>query len=156
MPEARMPPRPSTCSSSLVRPGKPPAVVPRTPAAPGRALGNALSGNVAGNGVANAAQAGDLIGLLSQASERIDEPKEVEIGRHLAAVPGFDPYGLVAVLQQLRSVAPQPGKNANGTSRCRRVAIAASVFDERLLALFLHSGQQHDDQQQRRYRQQAG
>ena len=106
MPKARMPPRPSTCSSSLVRPGQTPAVVPGTPAAPGGVLGNALSGNVAGNGVANAAQASDWIGLLSQAGERIDEPKEIEIGRHLAASPGFDPYGLVAVLQQLCTVAP--------------------------------------------------
>ena len=81
-------------------------MVPSTPAAPGGVLGNALSGNVAGKGVANAAQASDLIGLLSQASEQIDEPKEIEIGRQLAASAGFDPYGLVAVLQQLRTVAP--------------------------------------------------
>ena len=73
----------------LVRPGQAPAVpvaVPGVPAAPGGVLGNALSGNVAGKGVANASQATDLLGLLSQSNEQIDEPREIEIGRQLAAV----------------------------------------------------------------------
>lgn len=70
----------------LVRPGQAPAVLPGAPASPAGILGNALSGNVAGKGVPNAAQATDLLGLLSQANEQIDEPKEIEIGRQLAAV----------------------------------------------------------------------
>ena len=70
----------------LVRPGQAPVAVPGTPATPAGALSNALSGNVAGKGIANAAQATDLLGLLSQANEQIDEPKEIEIGRQLAAV----------------------------------------------------------------------
>ncbi|WP_096666434.1 M48 family metalloprotease [Polaromonas sp. AET17H-212] len=37
-------------------------------------------------GAGQASRAGDLIGLLSQSLEQIDEPKEIEIGRQLAAV----------------------------------------------------------------------
>ena len=73
----------------LVRPGQAPAVpaaIPGAPAAAGGILGNALSGNVAGKGVANISQASDLMGLLSQANEQIDEAREIEIGRQLAAV----------------------------------------------------------------------
>ena len=70
----------------LVRPAAPTAPAPGVPASPGGLLGNALSGNAPGKGVANAGQAADLFSLLSQSTEQIDEPKELEIGRQLAAV----------------------------------------------------------------------
>jgi predicted Zn-dependent protease len=50
---------------------------------PASALGNLLGG---GQPAAPAAGGNDLIGLLSQAGSTIDEPKEIEIGRQLAAV----------------------------------------------------------------------
>ncbi len=64
------------------------------PAAQGQNLGNLLqqfnrpnqSASPLGIGGSNAAQAMDLVGLLSQAGGTIDEPKEIEIGRQLAAV----------------------------------------------------------------------
>ena len=100
----------------LVRPGQAPAVVPGAPASPPGVLGNALSGNVAGKGVANAAQATDLLGLLSQAGEQIDEPKEIEIGRQLAAVllgskPLHPDMALQAYVNQLgRWISLQSGR----------------------------------------------
>lgn len=59
---------------------------------PGKMLGgllqNILKPNAAGNNSATAAAANntDLVGLLSQSMEQIDEPKEIEMGRQLAAV----------------------------------------------------------------------
>jgi len=73
----------------LVRPGQnavPVPVPPNQPASPAGLLGNALSGNTVGKGPANAGQVTDLFSLLSQSTEQIDEPKELEIGRQLAAV----------------------------------------------------------------------
>lgn len=71
----------------LVRPG---TATPATPAggsaAPAAALGQALSGAAMPGKTAPGAQAADLIGLLAQAGETIDEPREIEIGRQLAAV----------------------------------------------------------------------
>ncbi|MES2688696.1 MAG: M48 family metalloprotease [Pseudomonadota bacterium] len=52
------------------------------PVSPAGMLGNLL----APSGGNQAAQAGNLIGLLTQSLEQIDEPKEIEIGRQLAAV----------------------------------------------------------------------
>ena len=49
----------------------------------GGGLGLSLGGN---NNAANAGNALDLVGLLSQSLEQIDEPKEIEIGRQLSAV----------------------------------------------------------------------
>jgi predicted Zn-dependent protease len=49
-------------------------------------LGQALSGAAMPGKTAPGAQAADLIGLLTQAGETIDEPREIEIGRQLAAV----------------------------------------------------------------------
>ena len=68
----------------LVQPGQ--AAAPALPGAPAGLLGNALSGNVAGKGATGAGNAVDIMGLLTQSSEQIDEPKEIEIGRQLAAV----------------------------------------------------------------------
>lgn len=74
-------------------PGLPglPVGVPGVPAglsgAPAGLLGNALSGNVGGARAANNAGAAlDLVGMLSQSVEQIDDTKEAEIGRQLAAV----------------------------------------------------------------------
>lgn len=59
---------------------------------PGKMLGgllqNILKPNAASNNSAPAAAANntDLVGLLSQSMEQIDEPKEIEMGRQLAAV----------------------------------------------------------------------
>ena len=81
----------------LVRPGTAPVPPGGAPAIPGvpagqvapagaaGLLGNALAGSspsAAGTGN----QAMDLIGLLSQSTETIDEAREIEIGRQLAAV----------------------------------------------------------------------
>ena len=64
-----------------------PGVPVSLPGAPAGLLGNALSGNVGGARTANnAAAALDLVGLLSQSVEQIDDTKEAEIGRQLAAV----------------------------------------------------------------------
>ncbi len=63
----------------LVQPGQGAAPAPGAPAG---LLGNALTGDA--NNKASAAI--DLAGLLSQSAEQIDEPKEIEIGRQLAAV----------------------------------------------------------------------
>lgn len=65
-----------------VAPAEAPA---QQPASPAGVLGNLMGANLAPAG-GNAARAGDLIGLLSQSLEQIDEPKEIEIGRQLAAV----------------------------------------------------------------------
>ncbi|HYW56772.1 MAG TPA: M48 family metalloprotease [Polaromonas sp.] len=65
---------------------QPPAEAPATPASPGGMLGNLMGATLAPNSGNQAARAGDLIGLLSQSLEQIDEPKEIEIGRQLAAV----------------------------------------------------------------------
>ncbi|MBP7567268.1 MAG: M48 family metalloprotease [Burkholderiaceae bacterium] len=65
---------------------------PAQPAAPQNAAG-ALLGNLVGGGNAvapvagnKAAQAIDIVSLLSQSLDQIDEPREIEIGRQLAAV----------------------------------------------------------------------
>lgn len=55
------------------------------PASPAGMLGNLLGASLAPAG-GTTANAGDLIGLLSQSLSQIDEPKEIEIGRQLAAV----------------------------------------------------------------------
>ena len=55
------------------------------PASPAGVLGNLLGAGIPSSG-GQASNAGNLIGLLSQSLEQIDEPKEIEIGRHLAAV----------------------------------------------------------------------
>lgn len=62
------------------------APAPAQPASPGGMLGNMLGASFAPAGAGQASRAGDLIGLLSQSLEQIDEPKEIEIGRQLAAV----------------------------------------------------------------------
>ena len=90
----------------LVRPGAapvPPGTVPTTPGVPavpgvsglpaGQAapagaaglLGNSLAGSSASS-AATGNQAMDLISLLTQSTETIDEAREIEIGRQLAAV----------------------------------------------------------------------
>lgn len=63
---------------------------------PGKVLGNLLQNLLKQNGsppaantggaASNSANSDDLAGLLSQAIEQIDEPKEIEIGKQLAAV----------------------------------------------------------------------
>lgn len=63
-----------------------PAEAPAQPASPGGLLGNMLGAGFAPAGAGQASRAGDLIGLLSQSLEQIDEAKEIEIGRQLAAV----------------------------------------------------------------------
>jgi predicted Zn-dependent protease len=74
----------------LVRPGAAnpaPAGVPGVPAGAAGVLGNALSGSsTAAATSGGTGQAIDLVGLLSQSTETIDEPREVAIGRQLAAV----------------------------------------------------------------------
>ena len=62
------------------------APAPAQPASPVGVLGNMLGASFAPAGAGQASRAGDLIGLLSQSLEQIDEPKEIEIGRQLAAV----------------------------------------------------------------------
>ncbi|MDO8374619.1 MAG: M48 family metalloprotease [Polaromonas sp.] len=62
------------------------APAPAQPASPAGVLGNMLGASFAPAGAGQASRAGDLIGLLSQSLEQIDEPKEIEIGRQLAAV----------------------------------------------------------------------
>jgi predicted Zn-dependent protease len=69
----------------LVRPGAapvPPGTVPTTPGVPGvpGVAGSSASAAATGN------QAMDLISLLTQSTETIDEAREIEIGRQLAAV----------------------------------------------------------------------
>jgi len=69
----------------LVRPGAapvPPGTVPTTPGVPGvpGVAGSSASAAATGN------QAMDLISLLTQSNETIDEAREIEIGRQLAAV----------------------------------------------------------------------
>ncbi|MDP1566353.1 MAG: M48 family metalloprotease [Polaromonas sp.] len=55
------------------------------PASAAGVLGNLLGAGLAPSG-GPATNAGNLIGLLSQSLEQIDEPKEIEIGRQLAAI----------------------------------------------------------------------
>lgn len=62
-----------------------PAEAPAQPSSPAGVLGNLMGAGLAPAG-GNAARTGDLIGLLSQSLEQIDQPKEIEIGRQLAAV----------------------------------------------------------------------
>ncbi len=65
----------------------PPSEVPTSAQpAPAGLLGNFLGAGLAPASGNPAARAGDLIGLLSQSLEQIDEPREIEIGRQLAAV----------------------------------------------------------------------
>lgn len=72
---------------SLLRQAAPAeAPAPVQPASPGAVLGNMLGASFAPAGAGQASRAGDLIGLLSQSLEQIDETKEIEIGRQLAAV----------------------------------------------------------------------
>lgn len=49
-------------------------------------LGGGLGSAITGSKAAPAAQGDDLISLLTQSMENIDEPKEIEIGRQLAAL----------------------------------------------------------------------
>lgn len=49
-------------------------------------LGGGLGSAITGGKAAPAAQGDDLISLLTQSMENIDEPKEIEIGRQLAAL----------------------------------------------------------------------
>ncbi|HTH09247.1 MAG TPA: M48 family metalloprotease, partial [Acidovorax sp.] len=49
-------------------------------------LGGGLGSAITGGRSAPAAQGDDLISLLTQSMENIDEPKEIEIGRQLAAL----------------------------------------------------------------------
>ena len=49
-------------------------------------LGGGLGSAITGGKAAPAAQGDDLISLLTQSMENIDEAKEIEIGRQLAAV----------------------------------------------------------------------
>ena len=71
-----------------VSPGKAaPTLPPNAPTNPANLIGNMLG--VPGAAAANpsgANQAGDLLNLLTQSVEQIDQPKEIEIGRQLAAV----------------------------------------------------------------------
>lgn len=68
------------------------------PANPQGGLGISFGGN---KGAGNAVNVGELAGLLSQSLEQIDEPKEVQIGRHLAAVLlGAKPLHPNAALQR--------------------------------------------------------
>ena len=61
-------------------------------------LGISFGGN---KGAGNTANVGELAGLLSQSLEQIDEPKEIQIGRHLAAVlVGAKPLHPNAALQR--------------------------------------------------------
>ncbi len=58
---------------------------------PGKMLGGLLQNILKPNATSNnsapaAANSTDLVGLLSQSMEQIDEPKEIEMGRQLAAV----------------------------------------------------------------------
>ena len=49
-------------------------------------LGGGLGSAITGGKAAPAAQGDDLISLLTQSLNNIDEPKEIEIGRQLAAL----------------------------------------------------------------------
>lgn len=71
--------------NSLLRGGQAapaPQPAPANPANPANALKATLGGNTA---AANPAM-GDLVQMLSQSLDQIDEPREIEIGRQLAAV----------------------------------------------------------------------
>ena len=57
---------------------------PAAPAQNNSPLGNVLNITVGNN--QNTANAGDLVGMLTQSLEDIDEPKEIEMGRQLAAI----------------------------------------------------------------------
>lgn len=70
---------------SFLRQAAPAEAPAQQPSSPAGVLGNLMGAGLAPAG-GNAARAGDLIGLLSQSLEQIDEPKEIEIGRQLAAV----------------------------------------------------------------------
>lgn len=63
--------------------GKPGSSAP-APSNNANPLGALLGGGSASN--SGGAQGGDLLSLLNQSVEQIDEPKEIEIGRNLAAV----------------------------------------------------------------------
>lgn len=68
------------------------------PSKPQEGLGALLGGNKASG---NKVNVGELAGLLSQSLEQIDEPKEIQIGRHLAAVLlGAKPLHPNAALQR--------------------------------------------------------
>lgn len=70
---------------SFLRQAAPAEAPAQQPSSPAGVLGNLMGAGLAPAG-GNAARAGDLIGLLSQSLEQIDESKEIEIGRQLAAV----------------------------------------------------------------------
>jgi predicted Zn-dependent protease len=76
--------------NSIVRPATPVAPV----AAPGNPIGNLLAPATGGRG-------GDLLQALMQSVDQIDEPREIEIGRQLAAVLlGSKPLHPDAALQR--------------------------------------------------------
>ena len=67
--------------------GRPQPVQPQQPQnAAGALLGNLVGGTPAAVPQNRAGQAMDLVSMLSQSIEEIDEPREIEIGRQLAAV----------------------------------------------------------------------
>jgi predicted Zn-dependent protease len=67
--------------------GAQPAQAAPQPASPGGVAGSLLSGFAPGaTGQAARPAAGDLVQMLSQSIEQIDEPKEIQIGRQLAAL----------------------------------------------------------------------
>ncbi|MCJ0765230.1 M48 family metalloprotease [Variovorax terrae] len=71
---------------SLIRPGQPAAPAAPQPANAAGALTQMLGGGAAPAAAGQAANAGELIKLLSQSLDQIDEPREIEIGRQLSAV----------------------------------------------------------------------
>lgn len=72
---------------NLLRGGQPAPAAP-PPTTPANLAGGLLNGLVPGAAGAQAARPGaqDLVQLLSQSLEQIDEPKEIQIGRQLAAM----------------------------------------------------------------------
>ncbi|MFC6284645.1 MULTISPECIES: M48 family metalloprotease [Polaromonas] len=72
---------------NLLRGGQPAPAAPQ-PTTPAGLAGGLLNGLVPGAAGAQAARPGaqDLVQLLSQSLEQIDEPKEIQIGRQLAAM----------------------------------------------------------------------
>ena len=70
---------------SLMRGQTAPAAAP-PPTSPGAGLANSLLGSLTGGVQTAKPGAGDLVQLISQSLEQIDEAKEIQIGRQLAAM----------------------------------------------------------------------